>query len=90
MKKYQVIGGQYVYTRHGESDTLQGAKMIASKNKEYWDNWKGWNTPKIYKAADCTQGNPTEFNFSGVYPSPDAEPVAICVNGKWEVREEKK
>ena len=87
MKKYQVIGGQYVYTQYGESDTLRGAKMIASKNKEYWDNWHGWNTPKIYKASDCIQGDPTEFNFSGIYPRPDAGPVAVCINGKWDVRE---
>jgi hypothetical protein len=52
MKKYQVIGGQYEYDWKGESDSLHGAKVIAGKNKEYWDNWQGWHTPKIYKAED--------------------------------------
>lgn len=26
-------------------DTLRGAKIIASRNKEYWDNWQG-GTPR--------------------------------------------
>ena len=28
---------------------------VAGKNKEYWDNWQGWHTPKIYKAEDCEE-----------------------------------
>ncbi len=55
MKKYQVIGGQYEPYWYGESDSLHGAKIIAGKNKEYWDNWQGWHTPKIYKAEDCEE-----------------------------------
>ncbi len=55
MKKYQVIGGQYEYYWYGESASLRGAKIIAGKHKEYWDNWQGWQTPKIYKAEDCEE-----------------------------------
>ena len=55
MKKYQVIGGQYEQNWIGESDSLHGAKIIAGKNKEYWDNWQGWHTPKIYLAEDCEE-----------------------------------
>ena len=55
MKTYQVIGGQYEKRWVGESDSLRGAKIIAGKNKEYWDNWKGWNTPKIYRSEDCKE-----------------------------------
>ena len=50
MKKYQVIGGQYEYHWVGESDSLRGAKIIAGKNMEYWDNWQGWHKPAIYAA----------------------------------------
>lgn len=53
MKKYQVIGGQYEQYQYGESDSLHGAKIIAGRNKEYWDNWQGWHTPLIYKKEDC-------------------------------------
>ncbi len=55
MKKYQVIGGQYESHWYGESDSLHGAKVIAGKNKEYWDNWQGWHTPKIYAAEDVEE-----------------------------------
>lgn len=55
MKKYQVIGGQYKFIWYGESDSLQGAKRIATKNEEYWDNWKGWHKPKIYTREQCSK-----------------------------------
>lgn len=55
MKKYQVIGGQYESYWYGESDSLHGAKIIAGKNKEYWDNWQGWHVPQIYRAEDCEE-----------------------------------
>ena len=55
MKKYQVIGGQYSHVWYGESDSLRGAKIIATKHKEYWDNWQGWQTPKIYKSDDVIE-----------------------------------
>ena len=50
MKKYQVIGGQYESCWIGESDSLHGAKIIATRNMEYWDNWQGWHKPCIYRA----------------------------------------
>lgn len=53
MKKYQVIGGQYEQCWYGESDTLRGAKCIATRHMEYWDNWAGWHKPHIYRAEDC-------------------------------------
>jgi hypothetical protein len=53
MKKYQVIGGQYEQYWYGESDSIRGAKIIAGRNKELWDNWQGWHTPNIYEAKDC-------------------------------------
>ena len=54
MKKnnFYVIGGQYEYTCYGGTPTLIGAKRLATKNSEYWDNWQGWHTPAIYKAED--------------------------------------
>lgn len=55
MKKYQVIGGQYKSMWYGESDSLRGARIIAGKNKEYWDNWQGWHTPLIYDAEDVVE-----------------------------------
>ena len=53
MKQYQIIGGQYEQFWYGESDSLHGAKVIAGRNKEYWDNWQGWHTPSVYKREDC-------------------------------------
>lgn len=53
MKAYQVIGGQYEQCWYGESDTLRGAKCIATRCMEYWDNWQGWHKPGIYRAEDC-------------------------------------
>lgn len=55
MKKYQVIGGQYRHHWYGESDSLLGARIIAGKNKEYWDNWQGWHKPLIYRSEDIEQ-----------------------------------
>ena len=49
---YYVIGGQYESYCYGGTPTLIGAKRLANKNKEYWDNWQGWHTPAIYKADD--------------------------------------
>lgn len=53
MKKYQIIGGQYEQHWYGESDSLRVAKSIATRHAEYWDNWAGWNKPRIYRAEDC-------------------------------------
>lgn len=54
MKKnnYYVIGGQYESYCYGGAPTLIGAKRLANKNREYWDNWQGWHTPQIYRAED--------------------------------------
>ena len=54
MKKinYYVIGGQYESICYGGTPTLIGAKRLATKNEEYWDNWQGWHKPAIYRAED--------------------------------------
>lgn len=80
MKKYQVIGGQYEPCWYGESDSLRGAKIIASKNTEYWDNWQGWHIPKIYLADDCriikSKGYLTHIDGDDIcIPKDFAEPV---------------
>ena len=80
MKKYQVIGGQYESYWYGESDSLRGAKIIATKNEEYWDNWQGWHKPNIYKAEDCievvSQGRITSRDGEIIrIPRSNAEPI---------------
>lgn len=71
--KFFVIGGQYAAYCHGGTPTLLGAKRLANKCQEYWDNWQGWHTPAIYRAED------TEIveNFYGTTRAPihGAEPV---------------
>lgn len=54
MKKnnFAIIGGQYASYCYGFTPTLIGAKRLARKNLEYWDNWQGWHAPKIYKIED--------------------------------------
>jgi len=81
MKKYQVIGGQYVFCNYGESDSLLGAKQIAGRHPEYWDNWQGWHKPDIYLSEDCVDGQATEFNYRGIAPKYGAQPVSIFING---------
>lgn len=67
---FYVIGGQYRYHCYGGTPTLIGAKRLANRNQEYWDNWQGWHTPAIYSAEDC------EINNDGtVYPKEYAKPV---------------
>lgn len=72
MKAYQIIGGQYEKRWYGESDSLRGARVIAGKNKEYWDNWQGWQKPKIYKAEDCE-----EIETEGWITVPDGTKMII-------------
>ncbi len=57
MKKinYYVIGGQYETCCYGGTPTLIGAKRMATKCMEYWDNWQGWHKPNIYKAEDTVE-----------------------------------
>nr|DAG87348.1 MAG TPA: hypothetical protein [Herelleviridae sp.] len=78
MKKvnYYVIGGQYDYFCYGSTPTLTGAKRLASKSAEYWDNWQGWHIPSIYRAEDVRECK----NFYGATfcPVEGAEPVAIA------------
>ncbi len=45
---YYVIGGQYRYHYYGASKTIRGAKMLATRNTECWDNLIGLVTPRIY------------------------------------------
>ena len=61
MKQYQIIGGQYFSVWYGESDSLHGAKVIAGKHKEHWDNWQGWRKPDIYGADDVTEKDGKRF-----------------------------
>lgn len=89
MKRYQVIGGQYEKKWYGESDTLIGAKRIATKHEEYWDNYQGWHTPLVYAAKDCKvitcKGWITETDGSTtIIPKCGAIPYSAKVNGKWE------
>lgn len=71
---YYVIGGQYEYCCYGGTPTLLGAKRLANANKEYWDNWQGWNTPKIYRAED-TKEIEDEYGRTFRVPETGAMPV---------------
>ena len=79
MKKanhYYVIGGQYVSYCYGGTPTLTGAKRLASKSAEYWDNWQGWHIPRIYKAEDTREC--TNFYGAGRCPTDGARPVVVA------------
>ena len=77
MKKinYYVIGGQYEGYNHGGAATILGAKRLARKCQEYWDNWQGWHTPAVYAAEDCEARN-TGYGHRDTLPKVDAQPVA--------------
>lgn len=84
--KYYVIGGQYESICYGGSATLRGAKMIATKNMEHWDNWQGWHKPAIYRAEDTeeieSRGRITTYDGQTIrVPSPYAVPVGSEVAG---------
>lgn len=83
MKKnnYYVIGGQYDSYCHGGTPTLLGAKRLATAKEEYWDNWKGWHKPSIYREEDTRIVN----NFYGTMrvPVDGAIPVAVWYDGQW-------
>lgn len=72
---YYVIGGQYRYINYGGCKTLIGAKRIASRNKEYWDNWQGWHTPAVYDSADV--------DAETGLPADGSIPAAVFADGKW-------
>lgn len=76
MKKqdYVIIGGQYYYHDYGTAATLVGAKRIAGKNAEYWDNWQGWMVPRIYSIKDVIH----DIDNDTYYPDDGARPVAIA------------
>ena len=86
---YYVVGGQYAPYLYGGTTTLQGAKQLATKNAEYWDNWQGWHVPAIYAAADMEQhectGQSHEYGMMGtvMFPKADARPVAVKIGNKW-------
>jgi hypothetical protein len=71
--QYYVIGGQYHSYCYGGAPTLIGAKRLANKSAEYWDNWQGWHTPEIYKAEDTEVVN----NFYGTTRAPKEFAIPI-------------
>lgn len=82
--KYYVIGGQYQRYNYGGAYTLEGAKRLATKHIEYWDNWQGWHKPSIYDAESCEESE----NFYGkqILPMEYVEPIMIWNSHyrKWE------
>lgn len=52
MKNYQVIITLREIIWVGESDSLHGAKCIAARHREYYDNGRTVYTPSIYDACD--------------------------------------
>lgn len=74
INKYAVIGGQYQAYFYGFAATLHAAKLLASRNAEYWDNWQGWHIPEIYDSADVEPV--TNFYGDGYAPKMGAVPVA--------------
>lgn len=85
MKNFQVFGGQYESHYYGESDSLRGARLIASRNREYWDNWQGWHTPRIYLSADVR-----EVESRGRITTPDGIIIRVPVSSvPFSVRDEK-
>ena len=90
--KYYVIGGQYEAYCIGGTPTLIGAKRLAKKNAEYWDNWQGWHIPSIYAAEDTViiEGPDGYGTYNSRKPKRYAEPVARWNKylHKWESRDE--
>lgn len=86
-RKFYVIGGQYAAYCYGGAQTRLGAKRLAGKNAEYWDNWQGWHIPAIYRAEDVRP----VVNFYGesFAPCEGARPVAAAEynNGRAKWRE---
>lgn len=80
MTKYAIIGGQYERYCHGTAETLRGAKILATKNIEYWNGV--WHKPLIYAIEDVKEVQ----NFYGftLAPKSGATPVAI-----WDDRKRK-
>lgn len=74
MKRFQVIG--FGLMPVGESDTLRGAKMVASSFTAPMPNGTTYK-PKIYLATDCV-----EDGF--VRPLGGAKPCSIWDGKTWE------
>jgi len=75
---FYVIGGQYESYCYGGAHTLIGAKRMANRNQEYWDNWQGWHTPAIYYAEDTEPCN----NFYGVGRCPKDGALSVSAMEK--------
>ena len=75
--KYAVIGGQYRDICYGVFDSLHAAKIAASKNIEFWDNFAGWHCPVIYNAKSV------EFEDGECYVKAFHEPLYAKHNGRW-------
>ena len=85
--KYVVIGGQYAKVNYGEYPTLRGAMVAASKHEEYWDNWQGWRTPRVYAIEDCALvESPYLDGPACLLPVPGAKAVAWKSDGRWSKR----
>lgn len=74
--KFIVIGGQYNTVCYGGANTLRGAQIIASKNKEYWDNWQGWHYPLIYIKDSIEEASKNIWHPDGVVIKEYAEAIA--------------
>lgn len=75
-KNYYVIGGQYLYLCHGTASTLIGAKRLATKCVEYWENCQSFRYPKIYEAKDIQEITSFDNECSTYVPKENAEPIA--------------
>lgn len=73
--KYYVIGGQYRYYCYGGTPTLLGAKRLANKSREYWDNRQGWHTPNIYREEDTVYIYDDFYGCDNRIPKPNTMPV---------------
>ena len=79
MKKdnFYVIGGQYESCCYGGAPTLIGAKRLANKNEEFWDNWQGWHTPRIYHADDTVEIELKRFCHAGCIIMTDGAKIRV-------------
>ena len=87
-QNYAVIGGQYQSYCFGCTPTLLGAKRLARKNIELWDNWQGWHAPAIYRftETELKEGDPEWKRHPKVWGHGcSADPIAIgkCRGGEF-------
>ena len=80
---YYVIGGQYAYKCYGGTPTLLGAKRLARKCTELWDNHKGYHVPSIYAAEDTKEADTFYGRFQRVPADDYAVPVAVYFKNRW-------